>query len=311
MLSQTRVNATTPAGTEHEAEPPRPATPSVVQPKKLFGVPAPVKRIFDKFPLTTYEAEELPGNVHTSGSSERNRLFVFIDPKQAATGAPSFNPQCLRWQAYLKFVGIDFDLIPSNNHASPTGALPFLYPALPAATRSPIPSNKLQKWAIEQVHCEEEQQLNIRFDVYASLIDHRIRNAWLHQLYLNELNFNQVARKRYIDPATSSSAVQTALAVQLQSAARDELLKYSDYIDVDTLEADADSAFEALSILLGDNEYFYNRSQPGLFDANVFAYTHLILDENMGWKYNQLAHSLSKYENLVRHREALLQRYFA
>ena len=98
MPSQTSVNPTTPAGTEHEPEPPRPVTPSVVQPKKLFGVPPPVKRVFDKFPLATYEAEEIPGNVHTGGSSERNRLFVFIGAKEAATGAPSFNPQCLRWQ---------------------------------------------------------------------------------------------------------------------------------------------------------------------------------------------------------------------
>jgi metaxin len=82
-------------------------------------------------------------------------------------------------QAYLKFVGIDFDVIPSNNHASPTGALPFLIPALPVGTDTPIPSNKLQKWAIEEVHCEEEQQLNIRLEVYASLLDHRIRNAWV------------------------------------------------------------------------------------------------------------------------------------
>ena len=82
-------------------------------------------------------------------------------------------------QAYLKFAGIDFDIVPSNNHASPTGALPFLIPALPVGTDTPIPSNKLQKWAIEEVHCEEEQQLNIRFEVYSSLLDSRIRNAWV------------------------------------------------------------------------------------------------------------------------------------
>lgn len=82
-------------------------------------------------------------------------------------------------QAYLKFVGIDFQVVPSNNHASPTGALPFLLPALPAGTLLPIPSSKIQKWAIEQVHCEEEQQLNIRFDVYESILDNRIRNAWV------------------------------------------------------------------------------------------------------------------------------------
>lgn len=101
MPSQSHVDAATPAGTEHDTEPLRPATPSVVQPKKLFGVPAPVKQIFDKFPLTTYEAEDIPGNIQTSGSSGRNRLFVFIDSKQAATGAPSFNPQCLKWQVCI------------------------------------------------------------------------------------------------------------------------------------------------------------------------------------------------------------------
>lgn len=82
-------------------------------------------------------------------------------------------------QAYLKFVGIDFEIVASNNHASPTGALPFLLPAHPLNTRVPIPSGKVQKWAIEQVHCEEEQQLNARFYVYASLLDHRIRTAWV------------------------------------------------------------------------------------------------------------------------------------
>jgi metaxin len=128
---------------------------------------------------------------------------------------------------------------------------------------------------------------------------------------LNERNFNEVARKRYVDATTSASVVQTALAVQLQQAARDELLKYSEYIDVNDLEADADNAFGALSTLLGSEEYFFNRSQPGLFDANVFAYTYLILDDSLGWKYNRLAHLLSKYDNLVRHRQVLFEKYFA
>lgn len=82
-------------------------------------------------------------------------------------------------QAYLKFVGIDFDIVASNNHASPTGALPFLIPALPVGSQIPIPSSKVQKWAIEEAHCEEEQQLNTRFEAYASLLDNRVRNAWV------------------------------------------------------------------------------------------------------------------------------------
>ncbi|KAL5339918.1 hypothetical protein BJX70DRAFT_362834 [Aspergillus crustosus] len=273
--------------------------------RDFFAVPAPVKRVFDRFPLITYPANELP---HRAWSTrQENQLFVFTDAAGARRGRPSFNPQCLKWQAYLKFVGIDFELVPSNNHASPSGVLPFLLPALPTGKRIPIPSAKLQKWAIEEVHCEEEQQLNVRFEVYSSLLDIRIRNAWLYHLYLNHENFEAVAKRLYVNPSTTNSAVRSVLAAQLQQAARDELLKSSAYIDVAALESEAAEAFEALSTLLGDNTHFFDRPNPGLFDANVFSYTHLILDQKLGWKYNRLAQLLSQHENLVQHRGRLLK----
>ncbi|KAL4934116.1 putative mitochondrial outer membrane protein (Sam35) [Aspergillus undulatus] len=272
--------------------------------RDIFSVPAPVKCVFDRFPLFTYPANDLP---HHPWSTRRgNKLFVFTDAAGARRGRPSFNPQCLKWQAYLKFVGIDFELVPSNNHASPSGVLPFLLPALPIGSGTPIPSNKLQKWAIEQVHCEEEQQLNVRFEVYLSLLDNRIRNAWLYHLYMNPDNFEAVARRLYVDPCTTNSAVRSVIAAQLQQAARDELLKSSTYIDVSALEAEAAEAFEALSTLLGDQTHFFDRPHPGLFDASVFAYTHLILDRNMGWKYNRLEQLLTRHRNVVQHRDRLL-----
>ncbi|KAJ5082445.1 hypothetical protein N7532_011488 [Penicillium argentinense] len=293
-----------------------PPTPSEGQTKasspggasSFFTVPPPIKKLFDKFPLATYPANDLPQRSPTR--QHENQLFVFSNAAAARRGRPSFNPQCLKWQAYLKFVGIDFEVTPSNNHASPTGSLPFLIPAQPVEIADAIPSHKLQKWAIEQVHCEEEQQLNLRFEVYASLLDHRIRNAWLYMLYLNDHNFEAVAQRLYVEPATSNTIVRTALAVQLKQAARDELLRTSKYIDVADLEGDAVNAFEALSSLLGDDDHFFGRPNPGLFDASVFAYTHLILDEGMGWKQNRLAPLLREHQNLVQHREKLL-RFFA
>ncbi|KAJ5633950.1 hypothetical protein N7528_001792 [Penicillium herquei] len=274
--------------------------------RSFFTVPPPIKRLFDKFPLTTYPANDLPQR--SPSRRHDNQLFVFSDPTNARRGRPSYNPQCLKWQAYLKFVGIDFEITPSNNHASPTGALPFLLPAVPAAGASnAIPSHKLQKWAIEQVHCEEEQQLHLRFEVYAALIDSRIRNAWLYMLYLDSENFDAVARRLYVVPSTTNSLVRAALALELQQAARDELLKTSQYIDVADLEANAGDAFAALSVLLGEDDHFFGRPDPGLFDASVFAYTHLILDEGMGWKQNRLAQLLREHTNLVQHRERLLR----
>jgi metaxin len=96
----------------------------------------------------------------------------------------------------------------------------------------------------------------------------------------------------------------------LQQAARDELLKISPYIDVEDLEAEADNAFEALSTLLGDDRYFFGRENPGLFDASLFAYTQLLLNDGLGWIHNPLGRSLRKYDNLVQHRERLLEKYF-
>ncbi|KAL2869285.1 putative mitochondrial outer membrane protein (Sam35) [Aspergillus lucknowensis] len=271
----------------------------------FFSVPAPVKRVFDCFPLLTYPPNDLPQC--TWPTRRGNRLFVFSDAAGAQRGRPSFNPQCLKWQAYLKFIGIEFELVPSNNHASPSGVLPFLLPALPVGTSTPIPLNKMQKWAIEEVHCEEEQQLDLRFEVYLSLLDNRVRNAWLYHLYLNQENFDAVAQRLYVDPSTNNSTVRSILSSQLQQAARDELLKSSSYIDVGALEAEAAESFDALSTLLGDNTHFFDRPNPGLFDASVFAYTHLILDQKMGWRYNRLEKLLSRHENLIKHRERLLK----
>ncbi|PLB35020.1 putative mitochondrial outer membrane protein (Sam35) [Aspergillus candidus] len=289
----------------HDTPGQAPPTAPVTRARDYFTVPAPIKRIFDQFPLITYSPNELPQSAWAT--QHGNRLFVFADPGSARRGRPSFNPQCLKWQAYLKFVGIDFDLVPSTNHASPTGALPFLLPAHPVGGNTPIPSGKLQKWAIEQVHCEEEQQLNLRFEVYASLLDNRLRNAWLYALYLDQANFNAVARRIYVEPSTTNGLVRAALSFQLQQAARDELLKTAEYIDASALEAGAGEALEALATLLGDDQHFFGRPHPGLFDASVFAYTHLILDERMGWKRNRLGQLLQQHENLVQHRERLLK----
>lgn len=128
----------------------------------------------------------------------------------------------------------------------------------------------------------------------------------LYAVYLDSENFDAVARRLYVNPSTTNSIVRAALAAQLQRAARDELLKVSQYIDASDLIAEAGSAFEALSTLLGDSQYFFGRPKPGLFDAEVFAYTHLVLDENMGWKNNAMGQLLRKHENLVQHRERLL-----
>jgi metaxin len=97
----------------------------------------------------------------------------------------------------------------------------------------------------------------------------------------------------------------------LQSAAEAEILKITSVIDVNDLYSEADKAFEALSIMLDENEWFFGGDAPTLFDASVFAYTHLLLDERMRWKEERLVRTVMKRVNLVEHRDRLLVRYFA
>ena len=81
-------------------------------------------------------------------------------------------------------------------------------------------------------------------------------------------------------------------------------------IDVEALVRDCDGAFGALSELLGADEFFFGEDAPGLFDASVFAYTNVFLDEGLEWKQRRVREGLDRYGNLVAHRERIMEGWF-
>ena len=288
-----------------------------------FRLPAPVKRIFDKFPLKTYAPNDLPRR--SPKIRDDILLHIFTTEEGASNNAPSFNPTCLKWQvrkissgradrvtdwkkAYLSFCGIEFKTAASNNHASPTGVLPFLTPAN-GASPSPIPANNILKWVNLQTGMTDAVS-GMRQEAYVSLIDHRVRSAWLITLYLDDRNSEAVAKHLYIYPTSSNPLVQTTLFQQLKKAAQDELLRSTRYIREDEVYVEAEKAFAALSTLLGGDTYFFGEERPSLFDASVFAYTHLLLDESLNWQNKRLPYCLNSLKNLVQHRQRLLTSFF-
>lgn len=87
-------------------------------------------------------------------------------------------------QTYLKFSNIDFRIAASSNHASPSGALPFLLPIQPDTLKpvQPVPSGKLQRWAMNNSEAAIEESGDLQYEAYMSLLDHKIRRAWVsHQ----------------------------------------------------------------------------------------------------------------------------------
>ncbi|KAI4229260.1 MAG: hypothetical protein L6R36_001008 [Xanthoria steineri] len=282
--------------------------------------PSFVRQIFDKFPLVTHPLNELPHRRPIE--RDKNTLYIFAPEGDARRGAPSFNPSCLKWQTYLKLAGIDFVTVASNNHASPTGSLPFVIPAASSADSTvldlvrPIPSHKIQEWAGKQGATSRTEPDRTRYEAYLSLLDHRIRNAWLHTLYLSVPNFEAVARPLYISPATSAPPARLALSYSLRTSALEELTRAStsSVIDLSALYRESDDAFSALSEMLGDDDWFFGEAEPGFFDAAVFAYTHLLCDEKMGWKTEEerLGRSLreGKWKNLIEHERRVFDRCY-
>lgn len=128
----------------------------------------------------------------------------------------------------------------------------------------------------------------------------------LYALYISPVHTTLLS-KLYLPP---SPLLSTPLLHTLRTAATAEILKTTRrlLLEPGQLYTDATTAFHTLDTLLGGNEWFFGAGGPGLFDAEVFAYTYLILDPAMGWEDDVLGDCLGGCVNLVRHRRRLYER---
>jgi metaxin len=147
-----------------------------------------------------------------------------------------------------------------------------------------------------------------RFGTFDSILTRR----QLYCIYLSQ-NSTSIAEPLYILPASSNPFVRLTIARELRQAAEKELLKFSTVITAETLYNQAEEAFTALETLLGKDDWFFGASKPGLFDASVFAYTHLLLDDNLGkgWLDTRLRDTLMSRKRLISHRNRITSTYFS
>jgi metaxin len=123
----------------------------------------------------------------------------------------------------------------------------------------------------------------------------------MYAIYLEPSNFEMLTKHMYC--ATSAPLVNSLLSTGFQQQAAKELQKYwnSIIVSADDVYADAEAAFASLDCILGTNDWFFNASSPGLFDATLFGYTHLILTMRWHEKEATLERMVRKHRNLVEH----------
>lgn len=273
--------------------------------RSWFTLPAPLRTIFEQFPLITYDSNPFPWR--TPDIEQHHSLYIWTIPGHSL----SPNPGCLKWQAFLLINGIEFKTISSNNHASPSGALPFIQPAFRQnESRSlPIRSTKIPRW-VEEITKQTLEDVQLSLAIYQPLIDSSIRNAWLYHLYLIPSNFERVAIPIYIHSQSSSSAIRTKSARDLRIAAEESIMKTRTQIDAQELFDVADAAFKSLSTNLGSNTYFSGTNTPNEVDFSLFAYTHPLhnlMSGEISWQDTRLIDVLNQYQNLIQHLQRIEQ----
>lgn len=73
--------------------------------------------------------------------------------------------------------------------------------------------------------------------------------------------------------------------------------------------SDVDTALKALSTLLDEDKWFFDGKEPGLFDAAVFGYVHLVMTTDFEEGEVGLKGGVMRRQNLVKHRERVLEKW--
>jgi metaxin len=101
----------------------------------IFSVPAPIKQLFDQFPLLTYPINDLPQRAPRHRNS--HVLYVFTTDAGAIQSAPSYNPACLKWQVgVLLLPALHYS---SSQHYRHTSSSPKSPSGSPQQTTMPHP----------------------------------------------------------------------------------------------------------------------------------------------------------------------------
>ena len=109
----------------------------------------------------------------------------------------------------------------------------------------------------------------------------------------------------------------------LTTAAQEQLILSTPRarIDVDDIYARAALSLDCFATALANEEAMFgegsawvlggdDRGNPTLVDAALFAYTHLLLDESMGWKDKRLVRSVERFAPLRRHHDRIMREFY-
>ncbi|KAG2173378.1 hypothetical protein INT44_008730 [Umbelopsis vinacea] len=242
------------------SRPQLPALPTIELP--AFLEPLKLK----KFPLKTFPATYEPTR------PTKPTLQVFgpgWEGKQA-----SFDVDCLSMQVYLKFCGVDFDVVHSNEpYASPKVKLPYLV----VPPDHCLYGEQIHHWLQKNEKSKKlgKEAEDIESKAYVTMIEKKLGAALLFTLWLEPLNASELTSAKYFGHV--SNPIDKLLAYRKKEEVVQSLLIDRDVLIREEIYQSAAETLSALSVKLGANDYFFGSDYPTYLDAVAFAYFHVIL----------------------------------
>jgi metaxin len=212
-----------------------------------------------------------------------------------AWGLPSSDPSCIAIQAYLKILGLNYEVVNCDNpHLSPTLSLPVL--EVVGTQELFGGTERILQHVQEKLHHTADEHLNRRqkaaLHPWIYLLEHKLYNALLYNWWAINENAEEVAKLRHFN--TDSFPLKYLLFV----VKRRHTLAYLNanrLTDEDALLNDATECYQSLSDLLGENNYFFG-DKPSTLDAFVFGHLSVHLVAPMS--SHNLSEALHKFPNL-------------
>ncbi|KAI8069319.1 hypothetical protein BC940DRAFT_237233 [Gongronella butleri] len=228
--------------------------------------------------------------------------------------AASFDVDCLIAQIYMRFCGVDVAIVNSNEpKASPSGQLPYFA----TVTGQVLAGDQIEQWIKDNNKDVLLDQLKDEAIAFMAMLKSKLHAAWLFSMWLEPLNYSEHALPLYFGHVPAP--VNSILGRAKKDHVTQQLLTDRDVLSREEIYADAGQVLEALSVKLGENTYFFGKSEPTLMDAVVFAYLHCILsvppvkrpdaareEKN---RANTLATLVHKHENLVQYAKHIFREY--
>ncbi|KAJ2851624.1 hypothetical protein IWW36_000947 [Coemansia brasiliensis] len=236
------------------------------------------------------------------------RLYIYKRPKPAEDqGLPTYDVECLRLLALLKFANYGFDQVYTNEpDGSPNGKLPYLL--LPNGQA--IDCDGIMAHLENSGHKLPESSLASEL-AYCTMIKHSLVPAIEYLTWVDSAGFEAIGQNRYL--REYPMVVQTILGwFKSNDIAHDIQARQPEYgaaLDGEVVCENAQRTFDSLLTLLGDREYFADT--PGLLDAWAFACLNILIEAPVSSPIRALLLGRnSKYQPLVDYALRIMEKYF-